>query len=107
MTQWITVAKNQDLPPGQRQCVEVQGHHIILFNQAGELFAIENMCPHAGLPLADGALANRMIICPYHGYCFDIKTGKNVDYEDDVPVKTFAIRVDNDDIQLEMDVPSP
>jgi nitrite reductase/ring-hydroxylating ferredoxin subunit len=106
MTRWITVAPSKDLPPGQRQCVEVEGHHVILFNQGGELFAIENVCPHAGLPLADGALAGRTLICPYHGYCFDIKSGKNVDYEDDIPVRTFAIREENGELQIEFDVKS-
>jgi 3-phenylpropionate/trans-cinnamate dioxygenase ferredoxin subunit len=106
MPQWITVAKSKDLAPGQRQCVEVQKFHVVLFNQAGELYAIENVCPHAGLPLADGALANRTLICPYHGYCFDIKTGRNIDYQDDTPVRTFPVRIEGDDLQIDLDAPA-
>lgn len=103
MTTWMSVAKVNDLPPGQRKCIDAQGQHIVLINRGGELFAIENQCPHAGLPLSEGTIAGDIIICPYHGYTYNLKTGQNVDYADDFPVRTFPVRVEQDDIQISLD----
>lgn len=103
MTTWHTVAKKNELPAGQRKCVDAQGQHIVLLNENDNLYAFENQCPHAGLPLAEGSVAGQIIVCPYHGYTFNLKTGKNVDYEDDIPLKTFPIRIENDEIQVEIE----
>ena len=101
-TTWISVAKAADLPPGQRKCVDAQGSHVVLYNNAGEVLAFENECPHAGMPLAEGSISGTIIVCPFHGYTFDLKSGKNVDYADDIPVKTYAVRTENDDIQVKI-----
>lgn len=99
-TTWISVAKAGDLLSGQRKCVEAQSQHVVLYNNNGQILAFANECPHAGMPLAEGSIAGKIIVCPFHGYTFNMETGKNVDYEDDIPVKTYKVRTENDDIQV-------
>jgi len=99
MAHWIDIVKLADLPPGEKICA----HGVMVANVGGSLHAIENVCPHAGLPLGDGDLAGKVITCPYHGYAYRVDTGVNVDYADDTPVRTLPVRVENDTIQVDLE----
>ena len=70
----------------------------------GTFYVLENRCPHAGQPLGDGERAGLTLTCPYHGYTYHIKTGKNIDFPDDErPVKTFPVRVQAGIVQVLLD----
>lgn len=87
------LAKAKDIPVGERKLVEVNGRQIAVFNLNGEYFAIQNRCPHEGASLCHGKLvglvesdepgqyrfsrAGELLRCPWHGWEFDIKTGKS------------------------------
>jgi nitrite reductase/ring-hydroxylating ferredoxin subunit len=64
-----------ELKPGQIGAVEVKGESIAVFNVDGSYYALEDYCSHAGGPLSEGHLEGQMIICPWHGSCFDVATG--------------------------------
>ena len=73
-------------------CVTVQGHDIVLFYQEGEVYALDNRCPHMGFPLSRGSTKDGILTCDWHHARFDIKTGGCFDlWADDVPV--FAVNV--------------
>jgi len=69
------VAKLEDLPPGTCQSVEVLDYGIALFNLDGDIYALDNTCPHAGGPLGEGSVEGDLVECPWHGWKFHIKTG--------------------------------
>src|SRR5438046_1091986 len=92
MAKWVEVGTAAELQPGQRVCVTMEGRSLAVFNLDGALVAIANVCPHAGMPLAEGELRGTVLTCPYHGYTYNLKTGKNVDYADDEPVHKYAVR---------------
>jgi 3-phenylpropionate/trans-cinnamate dioxygenase ferredoxin subunit len=71
----IPVAAVDELAPGQRKLVFVEGRGIVLFNLDGTLRAIDNTCPHQGASLASGKLAGSVLQCPAHGLRFDLITG--------------------------------
>ena len=87
------VAAVDEIPPGKRKLVEVNGRAIVVFNLAGEFFALNNRCPHRGGSLAHGiqtglvqsqepgcydySRVGEMVKCPWHGWEFDIRTGKS------------------------------
>ncbi len=87
------VAAVDEIPPGKRKLVEVNGRAIVVFNLAGEFFALNNRCPHRGGSLAHGiqtalvqsqepgcydySRRGEMVKCPWHGWEFDIRTGKS------------------------------
>jgi nitrite reductase/ring-hydroxylating ferredoxin subunit len=64
------------LAPGTACAASAGRYEAAIFNVNGEFHAIENRCPHQGGPLADGWLEENIITCPWHGWCFDVRTGK-------------------------------
>jgi nitrite reductase/ring-hydroxylating ferredoxin subunit len=73
----ITVGRVVDLPPGRGAVVELNdGAELALFNNGGKFYAVENFCPHKGLPLADGFLRGSIVECRHHGWKFDAATGE-------------------------------
>ena len=74
---FIKAAKLSELPPGSCLSVDLDNDHsIALFNVDGELFALENTCPHAGGPLGEGTLHGEIVKCPWHGWKFNVRTGQ-------------------------------
>lgn len=84
----------EDLPPGERCVVEVDGRSIGVFNVDGEYHALANVCPHQRAPLCEGTLTGttradgvddvewtgdgEILVCPWHGWEFDVTSGKSM-----------------------------
>lgn len=76
---YVDVANTQDLKPGQSLCIELEGGQpIALFNVDGEIYALDNTCPHAGGPLGEGPLEGDIVSCPWHGWKFNVRTGNRL-----------------------------
>ena len=70
-----------DVPDeGRVRSVTVDGRTVALARCGGSLGALENRCPHIGLPLGRGKIEGDEIVCPFHGSRFDIRTGENTDW---------------------------
>ena len=76
MSRFVKLATLGELPVGAAKEVEFEGRVYGLFNVNGEILAIDAICPHQGGPLVDGSLEGTMVTCPWHGWQFDLKTGK-------------------------------
>jgi 3-phenylpropionate/trans-cinnamate dioxygenase ferredoxin component len=107
---WTDLGPESDFPTTGHTCLNTQeadgarGTALIVLNVEGEFCALENRCPHAGRPLGDGERAGLTLTCPYHGYTYHIKTGKNIDFpEEETPVKTFPVRVRAGIVQVLLD----
>jgi nitrite reductase (NADH) small subunit len=72
---WVRAASVNDVPVGQGRGVSVEGKDVGLFNVDGDIFAIDNVCPHRGAPLSDGRMEGSQIVCPWHGWAFDVRSG--------------------------------
>ena len=92
MTKWIDIGPEKDLPPGGRLSATVEGHKVLVLNLHDKLVAVENQCTHAALPLDTGELAGCALTCLYHGFTFDVTTGKNVDDPQDTPLRTYHVK---------------
>ena len=64
MSEFVTVAKVEEIPPGTGKTVEVNGVWIALFNVDGSFFAVDNTCPHAGGPIGEGSLSGEIVDMP-------------------------------------------
>ena len=76
MPGFVKMATLDELPPGASKEVEHGGRIYALFNVDGVISAIDGICPHQGGPLADGAIEGTSVTCPWHGWQFDVRTGK-------------------------------
>jgi nitrite reductase/ring-hydroxylating ferredoxin subunit len=77
MPEKIRVASIDEVPPGTGMEIAVGSRLIALFNVDGAFFAVDGICPHAGGPLADGTLCGSIVTCPWHGWQFDVATGRH------------------------------
>jgi nitrite reductase/ring-hydroxylating ferredoxin subunit len=87
------VARASEIPPGARKLVQLNGRGVVVFNIRGEFFALSDQCPHKGASLSGGKLtglvesdapgdytysrAGEIVRCPWHGWEFDIRTGRS------------------------------
>ncbi len=96
------VAAVQEIPPGSALLVEAAGQEIALFNLRGEIFAIDNTCPHTGGPLAEGDIESDRVTCPWHGSIFNIKTGEVLSLPAMEGVASYGVRVTGGDIEIDV-----
>ena len=105
----LVVCGTGEIPPGGKRIVEATGVSIGVFNVGGTFFAVKNVCPHQGAQLCQGtvhathrpsdvhefdpALAGRILRCPWHGWEFDIITGKGL-HDATSGVATYPVEVD-------------
>lgn len=106
MTRFV-VAKAADIPPNTRKLVIVKGRPIVVFNLNGEWFGLLNRCPHQGGNLCKGrqvglvradspgnyvySREGEIIRCPWHGWEFDIRTGRSICRPNSVKVRSFDV----------------
>jgi 3-phenylpropionate/trans-cinnamate dioxygenase ferredoxin subunit len=98
--EFIPVAGVEDLPTGKRMYVEIDGQQIVVFNLAGGLFAIADVCSHDDGPVGDGDLEGEEVICPRHGARFDIRTGKALALPAVADIPAYPVRVLDGQIEV-------
>ncbi len=100
MSDWIDVITAAEFPPGARVVADVDGVDVAVFNVAGDILAIEDICTHDGGELASGALEGDAIVCPRHGAKFCLRTGAVLAPPAYEAVATFPVRIEGGMIQV-------
>lgn len=101
MENWIRLCAVGEAPAaGQAKEVEVQGVAVCLANADGSLAAVDNVCPHRAGPLAEGWIEEGKIVCPWHAWGFDLKSG--VCREEHSQVKVYPLREDGGDLLIQL-----
>lgn len=95
---FVAVATVAELPNGTRKIVEVDGRPLAVFNIAGALYAIADVCSHDDGPVAEGELDGHEIECPRHGARFDVRTGKVMSFPAIVNIPAYPVRVEGEHI---------
>jgi 3-phenylpropionate/trans-cinnamate dioxygenase ferredoxin subunit len=103
MPDFVKIASTADLPPGRVSVHEVDGRRIALCNVNGTFYAIDDVCTHDGGALDQGQLEGELIECPRHGARFDVKTGRPVTLPAVIPVKTYAVQVEGEDVKVQVE----
>ena len=118
----VTVAAVGDIRPGQMRIVSVGDRRIGVFNVGGRYFALANKCPHAGAPVCLGRVTGmsdasapgldvgwgrdgEILRCPWHGWEFDIATGRTVT-DPTKRIPTYPVAVEDDRIVLDLRRPT-
>ncbi len=97
---FVRAAKTGDVPPGTIREFQVEGKAVAVANVDGQFHAIDNTCLHRGGPLGDGPLEGAVVTCPWHGWQYDVTSGK-VTMNPAVGVMTFPIEVRGEDIWVD------
>ena len=84
MDDFVPVLEEKYLEEGAMKLVSVEGSPVLLIKQSGQIFAIDNRCPHMGCCFSGGTLDGFLIVCPCHDWRFDLKTGE---YQDEPSIK--------------------
>jgi nitrite reductase/ring-hydroxylating ferredoxin subunit len=101
LRRFIKAARRNDIPEGSGRVIETGGRTVALFHANGEFYAIDNACKHQGGPLGDGEVYGTRVVCPWHGWEYDVSTGCNVD-DQAMKLTCFAVKLENDDILVEI-----
>ena len=103
MAEYIALAKTADVPPGRVNVYEVGDRQIAICNVDGTFYAIDDICTHDGGSLDQGQLEGDEIECPRHGARFDVKTGRPLTLPAVMPVKSYPVQVEGDEIKVQVD----
>ncbi len=97
MPRFVKLATLEALPAGTATEVEFEGRVYALYNVDGVISAINGICPHQGGPLADGQVQGTTVTCPWHGWQFDIRTGKTP-LGSKIKQEVYEVRVEGHDV---------
>ena len=100
MSEWVTVARADELAPGEWRVADVGGAQIAVFNLDGQYYAIEDVCTHDGGQLTGGSVEGDQIVCPRHGARFCIRTGEALCAPAYEPTTIFPVRIENGEVQV-------
>ncbi len=103
MADFVKVATTDEMPPGARKVVDVDGVFVAVFNVGGQFYAVEDACSHDDGPLAEGELDGYVIECPRHGAQFDIRDGRVLRFPAVVPIRTFEVKVEGGDVLVKVE----
>jgi nitrite reductase (NADH) small subunit len=111
-----------EIGPGQRKIVEIGGISVGVFNVNGSYYALRNRCPHQGAPLCLGSVKGtalpsapgeyvwaregEILRCPWHGWEFDILTGRSIFNPHRVRVKSYEVTVESSESESEDEDPA-
>jgi 3-phenylpropionate/trans-cinnamate dioxygenase ferredoxin subunit len=98
--EYLDIAPASELPNGERLFVDIGDRPVVVFNIAGQFFAIGDVCSHDDGPLGDGDIEGDNIICPRHGGEFEIRTGKALQLPAVVDIPAYPVRVVDGMIQI-------
>lgn len=98
---FLRVLKTNEVPKGMIRELQIDGKVIALANVDGKFYAIDNVCLHRGGPLAEGEMAGTSVTCPWHGWQYDVTTGKSL-MNSAVGVSTYPVEVRGDDIYVDV-----
>lgn len=102
MGQWVRICSVAEAPaPGEAKEVEVNGVTLCLANVEGRLSALDNSCPHRQGPLGQGWIEGHTVVCPWHAWAFDCRTGV-AEPPEDAAVRVYAVRPDGDAVLAEL-----
>ena len=97
MSDFVKIAAVADIPAGAGRTVEVNGRQIAVFNSDGEFYAIDNICKHKGGPLGEGELDGKTVLCPLHGWAYDIRSGECLE-DSECSVDKFEVKVEGGEV---------
>lgn len=99
---FVKIGQIDDLKPGEKKRITVEGDQILLVNLNGKYHAVSDTCTHQKASLSAGALMGCEIECPWHGAKFDLLTGKATTLPAVMPLKKYELKIEGEDLLIEI-----
>lgn len=104
-TGFVPLCTLSELADNSSAAFEVGEQSVLLCRSGGDIYAIANRCTHQDTPLAQGRVRGGYVICPLHGVRFSLLTGEPTGQLTRVPVDTFAVRIEEDTVSVNVSLP--
>jgi nitrite reductase (NADH) small subunit len=98
---FVRAARKDDIPVGKIYEFQVGEQAIAIANVSGKFHAINSVCAHEGGPLGEGELEGQVVSCPWHGWQYDVTTGK-VTQNPALGVDCYPVEVRGDDVFVDV-----
>jgi nitrite reductase/ring-hydroxylating ferredoxin subunit len=99
MTEFVEVARLEEVPPGKGTTVSVGNTDVALFNVDGTIYAMEDSCLHQGQSLGSSELDGKVVTCRGHGWRYDVTTGSTL-HVPGYGVATYPVKVEDGRIMV-------
>jgi nitrite reductase/ring-hydroxylating ferredoxin subunit len=101
MSEFAAVAHVDDVAPGTMTTVRAGDIDVALARVGDEFYAVQHACLHLSGPLGEGKLEECVVTCPWHGWQYDVRTGKN-EFDLAIQLQTYEVRVENGEVKIEI-----
>lgn len=99
----VVVAQEDEIPEGSRKIIQVGELSIGIFHHNGQWYSLENRCLHRGGPICEGKLEGDILVCPLHGFPYDVTSGQLV-MDRNTYLATFPVEVRSGEVHLEIPI---
>ena len=104
MSEFLKLTTTSELPPpGEAREFTLEGNPICIANENGRFFAMDNVCAHRGGPLGQGVIDQGKMVCPWHGWQFDLVTGKS-EQSATLGVAAYEMKIEGDSVLVQLPV---
>ncbi len=90
---FVPCLKEHDIQDGQMKAIRVKGKAVLLIRKADVVYGLSNFCPHMGCSFERGILRDYQVMCPCHGWKFDIRTGKYTE-NDAIQLSSYPCKIE-------------
>jgi 3-phenylpropionate/trans-cinnamate dioxygenase ferredoxin subunit len=99
---FVKVCALADVPSEGTFAAEIDDTPVVVVRSGEEVFALRDVCSHAEVALSEGEVYDHTIECWLHGSCFDLRTGKPTNPPATIPVPTYQVKIEGDDVLVSL-----
>ena len=102
MSQFVRICSVSELP-AEDEVGEYTAHGrtLCVAHVGGSIAVLDGVCPHEGGPLGEGIIEDGRVVCPWHTYAFDVKTGKS-EQDPDVKAEVFEAKIEDGELRVKL-----
>jgi len=102
MSQFVRICSLSELPPeGEVAEFTVQGRALCVAHANGTVAVLDGVCPHEGGPLGEGIVEEGRVVCPWHAYAWDLRTGVS-EQDPDLKAEVFEAKVEDGELRVKL-----
>ena len=98
---FVPSIEESEIKEGKMKAVRIRGNAILLVRQGGQVFGVSNKCPHMGCSLESGILNDHVIMCPCHGWNFDVRNGSYLEIKG-ITLACYRSKIENGKVYVEI-----